>query len=206
MTFTRLASDDRYAFIHFLKLKLLQVSLFATMKFLLLLLICLTPFIGESQTLPEVRKSFHEAVLDPKKSEAFHDFLKDTPLTSPTLKAYKAASEAMLARVVWNPFSKLSQVMKYSDLMKVAIEEDERNVEIRFLRLAIEYNLPKFLGMSKHMDEDVKTIVSNMTSVPSMNLDASFCRYIVYFLRDAELSTEEEIQEMERVLTSGGAE
>lgn len=172
------------------------------MKFLSLLIICIVPFLGEAQTLTEVRKSFHEAVLDPKQSEIFYDFLKDTPLATPTLKAYKAASEAMLARAVWNPFTKLSQVMKYDHLMEAAVEEEAENVEIRFLRLAIEYNLPRFLGMSKHLDEDLETITSNLTAVPSMNLDASFCRYIIYFLRDAELSTEEEILEMEKVLSS----
>ncbi|MEP5614122.1 MAG: hypothetical protein ABJP45_17855 [Cyclobacteriaceae bacterium] len=172
------------------------------MKFLFLLIICLIPLLGNSQTLEEVRKNFHMAVLDPEKSEEFHDFLKNTTLSTPTLKAYKAASEVMFARAVWNPFTKFSQVLKYADLMEKAIEEDAKNAEIRFLRFAIEYNLPRFLGMSKHLDEDLKLIVASRTSIPSMNLDASFSRYIVYFLRGTGLTTEREIAQMEKDLVS----
>jgi len=178
--------------------------LFATMKFFYFSIIFLIPFLGDSQTLAEVRKKFHIAVLDPEKSEEFHDFLKNTALTTPTMKAYKASSEAMFARAVWNPFTKLSQVMKYSDLMEVAVEEDEENAEIRFLRFAIEYNLPRFLGMSKHQDEDLEAIVSNATSISSMNLDESFCRYIIYFLKDTGLSTKEDMEKMETAFSSAG--
>ncbi|MEP1094351.1 MAG: hypothetical protein ABJG78_04540 [Cyclobacteriaceae bacterium] len=149
-----------------------------------------------------MRKSFHMAVLDPEKSEEFHNFLKNTTLTTPTLKAYKASSEAMFARAVWNPFTKLSQVMKYADLMEMAVEEDVENAEIRFLRFAIEYNLPRFLGMSKHLDEDLEAIIANLTSIPSMNLDASFCRYIIYFLKETNLATKEDIKKMETAFSS----
>ncbi len=170
-----------------------------SLVFIFTLLFCLQ---AESQSLVEVRESFHQAVLDPDQSREFHDFLKKTKPSTPTIKAYKAASEAMLARVVWNPFTKLSQVMKYSDLMEAAILEDMENIEVRFLRLSIEYNLPKFLGMSKHLDEDRDVIVKNLTSVEAMNVDPSFCRYIVYFLNDTGLCTSDELAAMESVLAS----
>ncbi len=155
-----------------------------------------------AQSLEEVRESFHQAVLDPDQSRAFHDFLKDTQPSTPTLKAYKAASEAMLARVVWNPFTKLSQVMKYSDLIETAIHEDVENIEIRFLRLSIEYNLPKFLGMSKNLEEDRDVIVNNLSNVNAMDVDPSFCRYIIYFLNDTGLCTDDEIVLMENALAA----
>jgi hypothetical protein len=152
------------------------------------------------QSLAEVRENFHLAVLDPDKSRKFYEFLKDAPTNTPTLKAYKATSEAMLARALWNPFSKYKHVLKYSDMIEGAIYEDSENVEIRFLRLSIEYNLPRFLGMSNHLKEDRDTIVENLTSVYKMDIDPSFCRYIIYFLNDTGLCTEEEIALMEKAL------
>lgn len=161
---------------------------------------CLFCIGANSQSLAEVRENFHQAVLDPEQSQAFHDFLEGASLNTPTLKAYKATSEAMLARAVWNPFTKLAQVMKYADLMEVAVEEDSENIEVRFLRLAIEYNLPRFLGMSKHLDEDHDMIVENLSSVETMHVDPNFCHYIIYFLRDTMLCSEEEIVRMESAL------
>lgn len=175
------------------------------MKSLVFIICFLVSLQAISQSLVEARESFHQAVLDPDQSRAFHNFFKNTTPNTPTLKAYKATSEAMLARVVWNPFTKLSQVMKYSELMETAVLEDQENIEIRFLRLSIEYNLPKFLGMSKNMTVDRDTIVSNLSTVNSMDLDPSFCRYIIYFLNDTGLCTEEEMLLMENVLTSSNS-
>ena len=150
--------------------------------------------------MADIRKSFHEAVLDPEKSEDFHQYLADFTISDPTFKAYQAVSEAMLAQVVWNPFTKLSQVRKYERLMKVAVESDAENIEIRFLSLAIEYNLPRFLGMSKHLVEDRDVIVNNISSIQSMKLDRSFSRYILYFLNETDLCTQDQITQMEESL------
>ena len=165
-----------------------------------LLLVTLGLELG-AQTLSEVRNAFHQAVLDPKESRTFHDFLKEVDEADPTLQAYKAVSEALLAQVVWNPFSKFSQVLKYNKLIEKAVIRDQQNIEIRFLRLAIEYNLPAFLGMSTHMEEDLGIIVSNMESVNTMQVDPGYGRYIFYFLESTELCTSEQILAMKENLS-----
>lgn len=179
-------------------------SLFATtqskMRILLSTICCFGCLLAMSQNLEEVRQKFHEAVLDVDETRTFHRFLKEVEAEEPVLKAYKAASEAMLARVVWNPFTKLMQVMKYDDQMKVAIEEDSQNIEIRFLRFAIEYNLPKFLSMSKHLKEDRDVIIEQISSTGQLELDPSFSHYILYFMKDTGLCTSEQISLMEQSL------
>lgn len=155
---------------------------------------------ANSQSLAEVRKQFHLAVLDPEYSSDFHKFLEEVPLITPTHKAYKASSEAMLAREMWNPFRKYAQVLKYEELITEAIQEDSANIEIRFLRISIEYNLPRFLGKSKHLHEDRDIIVQNLSLASSMDIDPDFCHYIIYFLKDTELCTPEEVKAMEEVL------
>ena len=165
--------------------------------YFLLILISLS---GISQTIDEIRSEFHQVVLNPDDSKKFHHFISDVENPSPTVKAYQAVSEALLAQVVWNPFSKLSQVVKYDKMMGQVIEEDPLNIEIRFLRLAIEYNLPSFLGMSEHVKEDSQMIVRNMSSINQIQLDKSYGQYIFHFLSEANLCTEEEIRGMQRTL------
>lgn len=170
---------------------------------ILLLAISISTFVS-GQSLQEVRNSFHHAVMDPTTARDFHALLELSKDNSSTILAYQAVSEALLAQVVWNPFSKLSQVMKYDRLMEKAVMDDIENIEIRFLRLAIEVNLPSFLGMSTHVQEDRDMIVNNMSKVSSMKLEKKFGQYIFYFLNDTGLCTSDEISLMKKTLAQNG--
>ena len=136
----------------------------------------------------------------PEKSRDFHSFIKDIENPDATILAYQAVSEALLAQVLWNPFSKFSQVMKYEKKIKEAVGLDSGNIEIRFLRLAIEYNLPSFLAMSTHIEEDLDMIIMNMETVSSINVDPEYGRYIFYFLESTALCTEDQIMAMRKSL------
>lgn len=148
------------------------------------------------QSLADVRKEFHKAVLDPKQSRSFHHFMRDYENPPSTIQAYAAVSEAMLAQVIWNPFTKLSQVIKYDKQMEIIVKEDPENIEIRFLRLAIEYNLPAFLGMSDHIAEDMGVIKSGIKA-SNIDLDSYYREYIFYFLQQTNLCSNEELAMME---------
>lgn len=152
---------------------------------------------ANAQTIRDIRSHFHQAVLDPEKSPDFYEFIQKTDLTTATVKAYKAVSEAMMARAFWNPFSKLSQVKKYDLMMSEAVALDSNNIEIRFLRLAIEYNLPRFLGYSVHLEDDTNMIIENLSKINVLQIDSSFGRYILYFLRNTGLCDSSQIELME---------
>lgn len=155
---------------------------------------------GNCQSIESVRKAFHQAVLKPEVSRDFHSYMRKSQNLSPTLRAYRAVSEAMLAQVLWNPFSKLSQVKKYQREMETAVKENPGSIEIRFLRLAIEYNLPSFLGMSQHIGEDLDMILKNLSSVSSMNLDPGYSQYIYYFLESTSLCSSDQMLAMKQTL------
>ena len=163
-----------------------------------------------AQSINDIRTEFHAVVLNPDQSRSFHNFLKKVDKPNATVKAYRAVSEATLAQVLWNPFSKLSQVRKYDKQMAVAVDEDPDNIEIRFLRLAIEYRLPSFLGMSTHLEEDVNKIVDNLSSVSQMQVNPMFGKYIFYFLKETNLCNTEQIalmkQRFDASTALGGAE
>ncbi|MEO9872918.1 hypothetical protein [Ekhidna sp.] len=153
---------------------------------------------GWSQSLSEIRSEFHAAVKTPDTSKDFHKFISEIENPNSTAKAYQAVSEALLAQVLWNPFSKLSQVMKYDKIMKEVVESDPTNVEVRFLRLAIEFNLPSFLGMSTHLEEDLNKIVNNLSNISDIQVDPMFGKYIFYFLEDTKLCSEQQLLQMKQ--------
>ena len=166
------------------------------MRFTLLLVMVLSSFFACCQDLVEVRSKFHSVVLEPENARDFHSYISAIESPSSTVLAYQAVSEAMLAQVIWNPFSKIKQVIKYDKMMTEAVSQAPTNVEIRFLRLAIEYNLPAFLGMSKHLDEDLEQIVSNLSSMEGMQVNQKFGRYIFYFLDSTDLCTQKQLEQM----------
>jgi len=154
--------------------------------------------IGFGQSIHQIRESFHEAVLNPSTSEEFHALVSDMRDKPPVIKAYHAVSEALLAQVLWNPFSKLKQVIKYDKMITQAVLEDPGNIEIRFLRLAVEYNLPAFLGMSGHLQEDVALIVSNLSNVSQLQVNPAFGQYILDFLAKTDLCTNDQLEWMKQ--------
>ena len=160
---------------------------------------------AQSIELDGARKAFHKAVMDEAESQSFHTYMLEIENPTPVVAAYQAVSEAMLARVLWNPFSKLAQVRKYQEEMENAVAEDPQDIEIRFLRLAIEFNLPAFLGMSEHVEEDVDMILSNMASASALDLDPSYGQYIFYFLESSDLCSTDQIMAMRNSLAQSSA-
>ena len=166
------------------------------MKHALFIGVFLFSLLGNAQSIETIRKEFHKAVLNPEMSEDFHAYMKNCEQSSPRVQAYKAVSEAMLAQVVWNPFTKLSQVRKYREAMTIAVESSPDNIEIRFLRLAIEHNLPPFLGMSEHVNEDLSLILEHVSSEKSISFDPGYTRYICYFLEHSGLCSSDQVLAM----------
>ncbi len=154
------------------------------------------------QSLGEVRKRFHQAVLSQDSIADYHDFIVGVVDTSPTIKAYRAAGEAMLAQTLWNPLSKLAQVNRYEKLIQESIELDTGNLEIHFLRFAIEFYLPRFLMMSKHLEEDRDFIVANLWRCEQMNIDPEFERYITYFMNETGMLLPEQITVIKKLLSN----
>lgn len=174
------------------------------MKYTLTLcLLCLV--IGSSlcQSLTEIRKRFHQAVLNGDSIENFHEYIQGVTNTAPAVIAYQAAGEAMLAQTLWNPLANLAQVNRYEKLIRKAVEMDADNLEIHFLRFAIEYYLPRILMMSTHLEEDRDFIMANLWRCEQMNINPEFERYITYFMKETGMLLPDQITVIRELLNKG---
>lgn len=162
------------------------------MKFLLsLFTLCLSTLTWANQAaIDAVRKHFHSAVLEPVQESrivAFHTYMQSVPTDLPVMKAYHAVAEALLAQTLWSPYDKYKQVKKFEELINAAIASEPNSLEIRFLRFCVQYNVPKFLGLDNNLDEDRTIILSNLERVHELQVDRSFVRYIITFMKDTGL-------------------
>ena len=127
-------------------------------RFLLLLL--LFPLSVLSSDLEKVRRTFYAAVEDKSQAEKFLRQMKNEQGISPVHLAYYGSAQTLMGKHAWNPYQKLAHLKSGMQVLSAASRKAPDDLEIRFLRFSIEHYLPSFLGMSKHLDEDRKKIVS----------------------------------------------
>ena len=143
--------------------------------------------------LPALRQHFRQAAQDEASSRRFHQLMSQYAAENAVVLAYKAASEAILAKHTGGLFDKLDRVKAAGRQFDQAVALDPRHPEIRFLRFSVESNLPGFLGASKHVEEDKHLLVQTLLSHPKSGLDAeAFQTVRDYLVRGNHLTDEQE--------------
>jgi hypothetical protein len=102
-------------------------------------------------------------------------------------EGYSAALQAVLSKYLFNPFEKYRKCKTGCAKLDQAVASSPASLEIRFLRLMIESNLPAFLRMSVHIDEDrriIHALIKNST-------DTDLIRRIEIFFNAKRLSIKE---------------
>lgn len=155
--------------------------------------------LSEEPRLIDLREGFRQAVVA-NEVENFFDSVKDLEQLAAPKQAYQACAYAMKAKESWNPFSKLAYIRKYDQLMEKATDQSPNNIEIRFLRFSIEYNLPEWLGMSDHISEDIHYISNHTADIEQLMLHSEYAQYILYFIRETGLCESSTITELQQAL------
>jgi hypothetical protein len=101
---------------------------------------------------------------------------------NPLLAGYKACATMMMANYVFNPFRKMSYFSKGKNLLEKSIEKQKDNIELRFLRFAVQTSVPSFLRYGSSIMQD-KSIIIN--AVPKLK-DLQLKHLIVSFLQQSK--------------------
>ena len=128
--------------------------------------------------IKKVRADFYEIALNSSRTIEVLNEVRAIENPSAVIKAYEGAIEAMMARVVWNPITKLKHVRKSQKIFKEAVKMDEDNVEVRFIRFAVEYNIPHWLGFSKNLQTDKDFIMANLEKFDLTCITKEMLNYI----------------------------
>ena len=147
----------------------------------------------EGPILSEVRRLF----LDSGKSEVSCNKLKSTleqfnETNNAVLGAYHACASMMMAGYVFNPVSKLSCFNEGKDLLEKCINSDSLNIELHYLRFAMQSEAPSFLGYKGYLSEDKRYIMETLHH----NNDNQLREMIVSFLIKSPLLTESEKKQL----------
>ena len=139
-----------------------------------------------------VRLGFYEATQDSKKAKPLSIIIKSFKSKSSIIKAYEGANMAILAKTKWNPFSAIRLVKKSRGMLDFAVHQTPKNLEIRFIRFAVQKNIPSFLNLSENIDEDKNFIIKNINRFNSKVLSKNIRNYILNFMMEQGGYNEEE--------------
>ena len=145
-----------------------------------------------------LRRHYELAAADKTAGEKFYQLLADYKDHDALVLAYKAAAEAIRARDA-SMFNKLTYVQNAAKTFEQAVGLDPQNPEIRFLRFSVESNLPAFLGLSKHVDEDKGRLLSAALSHPGSGFDVEAFRTVRDFLVERGHVSDDEAQRLSKV-------
>ena len=139
------------------------------MKFVfsLFLSIFLTTHIWAADiNIEQVRISFTKAVESEEITNSLLNQLEKVKNNNPLLLAYYGATQSLVAKHAWNPYTKMDYLAKSQATLQKAITLKPQDAEMRFLRFSIQYYVPRFLGYSKNLDEDKSVILKNIDRCP----------------------------------------
>jgi hypothetical protein len=161
------------------------------MKFAIVVNLLLCGFVAFAK-LPDintVRTLYQQAPTDEKACRSLIEILKPYNETNDALfYGYKASATMIMAKHVFNPFSKLSYFNKGKNMMEKAIATAPQNVELRFLRFAAQTEIPSFLGYKEDIKNDKKFLLNSLARVDDIDLK----KEIVAFLKESDYVTEKE--------------
>lgn len=137
----------------------------------------------QTQTISEIRNLFKECSIGGKDlSKKFIELLSKTEISNPLLKAYYAVSLAYKAKTHFNPFKKIEFLKSFSTIMNEAVAESDQNIEVVFLRLMIQKNIPAGLGLSGSIEADRQFLQENSSAIEHNEFDQEFKNFFLKFL------------------------
>lgn len=142
---------------------------------------------------------FVEASEDSKAGRRFHELMSNYEDNNPVVLAYKAVSEAIMAKHVWNPYMKMKHLQRSSEIFEQAVQLDTSNPEIRFLRFTVEHYVPRYLNMSKNLQDDKAKIIAGLQRHPKSGLSTEMARDIRDFMLTKDHCTEQEKQKLKNI-------
>lgn len=128
------------------------------MKYICFLLFAMT--LGSTTTFGEIRDDFHST--EPDKQHLLTVINDDSYAESSISLAYYGLCEAMMAEHLFLPTSKISSFKKGKLKIEQAISDHPENSELRYIRLLIQLNTPKFVNYHGEISEDLQYFVENL--------------------------------------------
>ena len=125
---------------------------------------------GQNNSLKTIREKYLKAIDNKQVCDQFlsTNFKVDSSLNS-VKEAYNACAIILLAKHCNNPIKKIQYFNKGKDLLENILHKHPNNIEIRFLRYAVQTSVPKLLNYYSNISEDKNMVLQNLKNIKNDN-------------------------------------
>ena len=132
-----------------------------------------------SNDIESVREMYYDSIEDDKVANKFLNYFDTVDVkNNATLMGYNAVANFVQSKHSWNPYTKLEHFNAGKVQLEYAINQEDANLELRFLRLSIQENLPSFLGYSSQIKADKSFLVHHLDQISDEDLKAKISAYL----------------------------
>jgi hypothetical protein len=148
--------------------------------FLIMLLLFSSFAYAKVPAIKDVRIMLHSATTNEEACIKLINLLGPYNETNnPLLFGYRGGATMLMAKHVFNPFSKLSYFKKGRSMLETAIKVEKNNIELRFLRYSIQTNVPGFLNYNSDKNSDRAFLSSSITRLKDQELQKIISDYLL---------------------------
>jgi hypothetical protein len=160
---------------------------------MMILLLLTGGIFAQEKELSEARSQYSRAVESEAAAKSLLKISEANSFTNPVMMGYKAAGHMMMAKHVGNPFKKMSHFNKGKEILGSAIAADKDNLELRFLRFAVQAEAPGFLGYRDNLEEDKRLLLNGVGKIK----DAVLQKMIINYLKTSKGLTSAEKEKLD---------
>lgn len=127
----------------------------------------------------ELRELYYSAIENEDSADVLHEKLSSVSSKSSAIEiGYKGMSCLLQAKHSNNPYSKYSYFKEGVALLDAAVVKDKNQLELRFFRLSVQENAPRFLGYYNEIEKDKDAIDGLMTKSKDEDLKNKIEKYL----------------------------
>ncbi|MCF8450906.1 MAG: hypothetical protein K9G49_13620 [Taibaiella sp.] len=121
----------------------------------------------------ELRDMYYAAYRDKAAAEKFYAItdVKAKTLQIATLQGYNAVASIMMCNHVLNPYSRLKYFYNGRSKLEKAISTNPKSVELRYLRFAVQCNVPGILNYNGQINEDRAILLTYLLAKENKTAD-----------------------------------
>ena len=136
----------------------------------------------DTDLMTDLRTHMRDAFKDEDLCDRLQERLRKEDLQRPVLKGYMATLTMAKSVHLVNPFAKFAPFNEGKAMLEEAIATEPASVELRFLRLTIQANVPGFMDYDEALAEDRAFIEAHLGEVPNI----TFRNRIIDFIARAD--------------------
>ena len=139
----------------------------------------------------EFRKLYYQSYKDKTAAEKLYKETRVYDTHQPKMLGYKAVASMMMCNYVTNPYTRVKYFYAGKGDLEKAIKTSPADVELRYLRYAVQENVPGVLNYNGSMSEDRKILVTYLNDAANRENDPDLhARIMKYMLNSKTVPAE----------------